>query len=131
MSELNDLETSIIADGKVDEAEVGKLRAVLLSDGKIDRVEAELLFRINDAVSTADNDPSWPAFFSESISAHVLEDDATPGVVSDEEAQYLNEKINKTGSVDAAERALLTVLKTKAKQPIPAALQSMFDSYLS
>ena len=130
MSELSALVDSIIADGKVDESEVGQLRTLLLADGKIDRSEADALFKINDAVSGAANDPSWTAFFGEAIAAHVLEDDTTPGVVSDEEGSYLKERINKDGTVDAAERALLTVLKSKAQGAVPTDLQFLFDTYL-
>jgi hypothetical protein len=130
MSDLKALETQIIEDGKVDADEVQSLRKLVLSDGKIDREEADTLFRINDKVSSGDNDPSWGQFFSEAIAQYVLEDDATPNVVSEEEASYLKGNIDKDGTVDAAERALLTLLKTKAQQPVPSSLQSLFDTYL-
>jgi hypothetical protein len=130
MSDLKALEDSIIADGKVDAEEVNSLRKVLLADGKIDRQEADTLFRINDAVTNGDNDPSWSDFFAEALSDHVLKDEATPGVVSDEEASYLKSRIDTDGSVDAAERALISTLKDKAQQPIPADLQGLIDTYL-
>lgn len=129
-ADLKELETVVTADGRVDANEVATIRAAFLADGKIDRAEADALFRINDAVTNADNDPSWPVLFSELVAAHVLEDDTSPGVVSDEEAQYLAERISGDGSVDAAERALLGLLKSKAQAPVPAALQQLIDTYL-
>ena len=130
MSDLNAIETEIVKDGKVDAQEVENLRKVLLADGKIDRSEADTLFRINDAVTNGDNDPSWATFFSEALAQYVLEDDASPNVVSDEEAKYLRDHIDRDGSVDAAERALITALKTKAQQPVPSDLQHLIDTYL-
>lgn len=130
MADLETLKAAILADGKVDAEEVAQLQTALLADGKIDRQEADLLFSINDAVSTADNDPSWPTMFSKLIAAHVLEDDTTPGVISEDEASYLKERIDKDGTVDAAERALLAELKQKAQGPVPSSLQGMFDTYL-
>lgn len=129
-ADIKELETAVTADGKVDADEVATIRAAFLADGKIDRAEADALFRINDAVTNADNDPSWATLFSELVAAHVLEDDATPGVVSEEEAAYLSERISGDGNVDAAERALLTLLKSKAQQPVPSALQELIDTYL-
>lgn len=131
MSELIALKSSIIADGRVDEEEVGKLRQVLLADGIIDRDEADLLFEINDAVSTADNDPSWAVFFSEALASHVLNDLDSPGVISDEEALYLKDRIYKNSSVDSAERMLLETLRSKAQGPVPSHLTLLFDTYLS
>jgi hypothetical protein len=130
MSDLNELKTSIIADGTVDAGEVDQLRTALLADGTIDRDEANALFEINDAVSGNENDPSWPQFFAEAVSSHVLEDKDSPGVVSEEEAKYVKGRIEKNGSVDAAERALLQTLKDKAQQPVPAELTVLFDQYL-
>jgi hypothetical protein len=131
MSDLISLKSSIIADGRVDADEVIELRTVLLADGTIDRDEADTLFEINDAVSGANNDPSWPVFFSEALSSHVLEDAATPGIVSAEEASYLKGRIHKDGNVDSAERRLLETLKNKAQAPVPAELTFLFDMYLA
>jgi len=131
MSELNELKSSIISDGHVDDTEVEKLRATLLADGTIDRDEADLLFDINDAVSGADNAPSWPVFFSEALTAHVLDDATSPGVVSQGEAVYLKERIHRDGTVDAAERLFLETLRTRAQTPVPPELSFLFDTYLA
>jgi hypothetical protein len=131
MPELNELKTSILSDGHVDETEVTQLRATLLADGNIDRNEADLLFDINDAVSGANNAASWPVFFSEALTSHLLDDATSPGVVSPDEALYLKGRIHKDGKVDAAERLLLETLRTKAQTPVPPELTFLFDLYLA
>jgi len=115
MSNLSELKKSILADGVIDEAEVKQLRDVLYADGKIDKEEAEFLFELNDAVSGKDNSPAWEALFVETITAFLLEDEASPGEIDDEEAQWLLAKIQGDGQLDKTERALLDKLKAKVK----------------
>jgi len=113
---LEELKAAIIADGKVDAQEVQQLRDVMLADGVIDREEADILFEINDACSDADNDPSWDIFFVEAISSHVLEDEATPGIIDQAEGDYIAGKIAGDGGIDNVEQALLTNLKANATE---------------
>jgi hypothetical protein len=115
MSTLSELKKSILADGVIDEAEVKQLREVLYADGKIDREEAEFLFELNDAVSGKDNHPAWGALFVEAITAFLLEDEASPGEIDDEEAKWLLAKIQGDGQIDGIEKTLLDNLKAKAK----------------
>lgn len=127
---LASLKADILEDNIVDEAEVERMRAVLLDDGVIDREEANFLFEINDATSGNENHASWPPFFVDSLAAHVLEDETSPGEVDEDEATYLKEKIHGDGKVDDNEKALLIKLKADAKGPIPGSLQFLFDMYL-
>ena len=115
MSELSELKKSILADGVIDEAEVEQLREVLFADGKIDKEEAEFLFELNDAVSGNDNSPAWEELFIEAITSFLLEDEASPGEIDDEEAKWLLARIQGDGQVDGIEKALLENLKAKAK----------------
>ena len=78
--------------------------------------EADFLFTINDAVSGHDNDPSWLELFVEALTAHVLEDDVSPDVLDDDEAQYLVSKIEADEQVDASELALMVNIASKAKE---------------
>ena len=115
MSTLSELKKSILADGVIDEAEVKQLREVLYADGTIDKEEAEFLFELNDAVSGQDNHPDWEALFIEAITSFLLEDEASPGEIDDEEAEWLLSKIQGDGQLDENEKALLNNLKTKVK----------------
>lgn len=130
MANLDDLKTAIISDGTVDAGEVDQLRNAM-PPRTIDRERADILFQINDAVSGNNNDPSWPVYFSEAVASYVVDDEATPGVVSDEEAGYIKDRIDRDGKVDVAERALLERLRAKAQQPVPAELTGLFDKYLA
>jgi hypothetical protein len=121
MSKLDELKDSILADGVIDEAEVAQLRKELYADGVIDKEEAEFLFELNDAVSGNDNHSSWEAFFVEAISSYLLDDETSPGEIDDAEAEWLLAQIQGDGQLDKTEKALLSNLKSKAKQ-FPASL---------
>lgn len=112
---LEQLAEEILKDGVIDAKEAAVLRERLFADGQIDREEADLLFRLNDAVSGKANDPAWQQLFVQAIAKHVLGDEKSPGVVDDEEVDYLKSKIQGDGKVDAAERALLVHIVRKAK----------------
>lgn len=116
-----ELKKSLLADGKIDAAEVTSLRAQLFADGMIDREEADMVFELNDGTSGAQNDPSWQALFVDAISAYLLQDEKTPGVIDDDEAAWLLAHIEKDGEYDDNEKALVKNIKAKAKS-VPAKL---------
>ena len=130
MSDLQTLKAAVLEDGVVDADEVSQLEGVIFEDGKVDREEADTLFAINDAVSGKDNAPEWTPFFVKAISSHVLEDEASPNVVDEGEAEWLKTKIHSDGTVDATEKALLSEIKTKATGDIPGPLDFLFKTYL-
>ena len=71
MSRLDELKTQILADGKIDDAEVDLLRRELYADGKIDRDEAEFLITLrNQAKETT------PGF--ETLSTWMVSSTGTP-----------------------------------------------------
>jgi uncharacterized membrane protein YebE (DUF533 family) len=126
MNKLNDLKKSILADGVIDEQEVKQLRDVLYADGIIDKEEAEFLFELNDAVSSKENHPSWKTLFVEAITSFLLEDEVSPGIVDEDEANWLLAKIQGDGKIDEIEKALLENLKKKAKK-IPSSLLNLLQ----
>lgn len=115
MSNLKELKKSILADGVIDEHEVKQLREVLYADGKIDKEEAEFIFELNDAVSGKNNHPSWDMLFVDAITSFLLEDEDSPGVVDDDEAKWLLDKILGDGKLDDIEVALINNLRLKSK----------------
>lgn len=131
MSDLQTLKTAVLEDGVVDAEEVAKLQAAIFEDGTVDREEAEILFEINDKVSGKANSPEWSTLFVKAISAHVLADEASPGVVDADEAAWLKSMIDRDGVVDEAEKALLANLKSEVKGDIPEALQTLFATHLN
>lgn len=116
MSKLNELKKSILADGIIDEQEVKQLREILFADGVIDKEEADFLFELNNAVSGKENHPSWKTLFIDAITSFLLEDEISQGIVDEDEAKWLLEKIQGDGKLDEIEISLLNNLKTKAKQ---------------
>jgi hypothetical protein len=115
MSRFDELEKRILEDGIIDADEVELLRKELYEDDIIDREEADFLFALNDATTGADNDPSWQALFVEALSDHVLKDEISPGVIDDDEAAYLKDKIEADAIVDANELALLVNIAATGK----------------
>lgn len=112
---LSEFARDVTADGVIDTEEVAKIRERIFADGVIDRTEADFLFGINDAVSGKPNDPGWKELFVEALTAHVLGDAASTGVVATAESDYLMAKIRADATVDQVELALLANLMAAAK----------------
>lgn len=116
---LEKLKKEILEDGKIDKEEVDKLESVLYEDGIIDREEADFLFELND--NSKDNCAEWKEFFVKAITDHVLADEVSPGVVDDDEADWLKAKVEGDGKIDDVEKALLLNIKDKATSLSPKA----------
>lgn len=115
MAKYDELKKDLLADGIIDATEVKRLQKEVYADGVVDRDEADLLFALNDATSGAANDPAWRDFFIQALADHVLKDEVSPGVVDEDEAQYLISKIQADGVVDGNELALLVHVIANAK----------------
>ena len=124
MANLNELKKDLLSDGIIDVEEVETIKHIIYEDGKIDREEANFLFELNDAVTGMDNAPEWKELFIDAITAYVLEDEMSPDVIDEDEADYLYEQINGDGQIDDTERALLENIKAKAKN-FPEKLASL------
>lgn len=124
MANLDELKKDLLSDGIIDVEEVETIKHKIYEDGKIDREEANFLFELNDAVTGKDNAPEWKELFIDAITAYVLEDEMTPDVIDEDEADYLYEQINGDGQIDDTERALLENIKAKAKN-FPEKLASL------
>lgn len=124
MTNLDELKKDLLSDGIIDVEEVETIKHKIYEDGKIDREEANFLFELNDAVTGKDNAPEWKELFIDAITAYVLEDEMSPDVIDEDEADYLYEQINGDGQIDDTERALLENIKAKAKN-FPEKLASL------
>lgn len=113
---LAELKEAVISDGVIDAEEAKHLRQRLYADGIIDREEADFLFAVNDAVSGADNAPSWYALFVDALTSHVLDDEKSPNVLDSDEAAYLIAKVDADGKVDAVELQLLVNICARAQK---------------
>lgn len=126
---LEEFAREVLEDGIIDADEIAKIRERIYDDGIIDREEADFLFRLNDGVSGKDNDPGWTDLLVEAISDHVLKDDESPGVIDEDEATYLIDKIKGDGQVDMTELSLLVNILANATGECPKNLiDFVFDS---
>ena len=125
---LRALEKKVVADGIVDAEEVAKIRERLYADNVIDREEADFLFAVNDRVSGNANDPGWKGLFVDALTAHVLEDEVSPGEVDDDETDYLISKIEADGKVDDVELALLVNIVSAASKTTEKLQQFVLSS---
>src|SRR5262245_23423092 len=83
MGRLQEMESQLLADGRIDEAEVELLRKELYADGQIDRDEVELLIRLrNKAKETC---PAFEQLFFGALKENVLAD----GRIDADEADWL------------------------------------------
>ena len=124
MANLDELKKDLLSDGIIDVEEVETIKHKIYEDGKIDREEANFLFELNDEVTGKNNAPEWKELFIDAITAYVLEDEMSPDVIDEDEADYLYEQINGDGQIDDTERALLENIKAKAKN-FPEMLASL------
>lgn len=115
MDKLETLKQEILADGKIDAAEVDRLKEMLYADGVIDQKEADFLFDLNDAVSEKENAASWSTFFITAISDYLLKDEISPGIIDENETEWLKRRISADGKVDGIEKNLLIHLIDNAK----------------
>lgn len=110
---------AILADGKIDEAEVKVLQRELWADGKIDAKEVEFLIELrNTAQKKAKKEPLHPKFenlFFKAIQENVLRD----GEISAKEADWLRKMLFADGKIDENEKKFLTRIKKAATKTSP------------
>lgn len=84
--------------------------------GVIAKEEVVSLSDFNRAESRNENHSSWESFFVEAITSYLLEDETSPGIVDEEEAKWLLEKIQGDEKLDNIELTLLKNLKARSKE---------------
>jgi uncharacterized membrane protein YebE (DUF533 family) len=111
---------ALLADGKIDDAEVKVIKKELYADGHIDRKEVEFLIELrNAAQKKAKGGALSSAFenlFFKAIQDNVLED----GVISGKEAAWLRKMLFADGKIDDGEKKFLKKLKASATKTAPA-----------
>jgi len=102
------------ADGQITAAEILGLRGDGWADGRIEPVEAEAIFVLNDHL--AQRTPEWADFFIEAITQYVLANGTPRGFVSEAQADWLINRLDRDGRVESfAELELLATLFDKAE----------------
>ena len=103
----------LLADGTIDEREVGVLRRELFADGRIDRTELEFLLEVRREAKSAV--PNFQRLLFEAIRSIILKD----GSIDAAEADWLRSWIFADGKVDADEKHWLKELKLLADRVSP------------
>jgi uncharacterized membrane protein YebE (DUF533 family) len=105
---------ALLADGKIDDAEVKVIKKELYADGKIDKSEVGFLIDLrNAAQKKAAGGALSTAFenlFFKAISDNVLQD----GVISTKEANWLRKMLFADGKIDEGEKKFMKKLKAGA-----------------
>lgn len=118
-----------LADGDINEEEVNDIRTIIYGQGgvlsgAVSRFEADWLFDINDAVTNVRNHPSWKDLMIEAITGHLLGNEEEPDEISEDEAGWLVDRIERSGRYDEVEQAIVSTIKETATQ-IPEILYKL------
>lgn len=106
---------------------VEELREEIMADGVVTKEEVEMLWEKKDS-QEGDTTSEFDAFFAEAVMAWLLAD----GEISDEEAQYLIDKINEDDDIDDAEDELLESIAEWGSEEghnVPVILIEAFPGY--
>lgn len=110
MRRLRQMEQDILANGKVDTAELEMLRQEMHAHGSIKRPEADFLVELHKRVQHLT--PAFDHFFYQAIKQHIL----AHGRIDAEESAWLRRMLFADGEIDDQERKFLHELKGEAKQ---------------
>lgn len=103
---------------------VEELREEIMADGVVTKEEVEMLWEKKDS-QEGDTTSEFDAFFAEAVMAWLLAD----GEISDEEAQYLIDKINEDD--DAEDELLESIAEWGSEEGhnVPVILIEAFPDY--
>ena len=104
---------AVRAGGEISAADTLALRQWAWGDGVLSQRDAQALFELNSHAKS--KDPEWISFFTEAVCGYVIDGSEPKGYVSEKDAIWVIEEIDKDGVVEsAAELELLVRLSEKA-----------------
>lgn len=108
MSGLKSIQVEeIIARGSIKDSDVLAFRKIFYEDGVTSAVEADVLFKLNDACKVSD--PSWAAFFIEAITDFIVFQAQPQGYVTADNAHWFIDRVSLDGRVDSKTELELVV----------------------
>lgn len=111
--QFRDLAEQAMADGAISADEILSLRHEGWSNGHIDADEADAIFVLNDHLNAAKTE--WSDFFVEALSEFLVHSLEPQGYVTDDQAEWLIERIDNNGRLDSlTELELLVRVLEKA-----------------
>lgn len=106
---------AILARGTIAAQDVLTLRQRVFWKGVVTEKDAEMVFVLNDRLAR-NADPSWPPFFVEALVDYIVMQADPSGYISEANADWLIERISRSGHVDSeAELELLVKALERAK----------------
>lgn len=111
----------ILGDGEVSDDEIRLLRADIFADGVVERADAELVFHLDR--HGALKGFAWERFYLDSLGAYFLERSRPRGVVSEEDARLLEERLYADGRIQAATEFELLVRICERAVSVPERLR--------
>lgn len=113
-NDFQELRKKIFTNGKITEEDVDLLRETLITDELMTREKCNFLFDIKDSTKRQNQCEAFKDLFVESITTLLINDDYSPGEISDEEAKWLRAKIRLKGYTDKTDDMLIRNLQRKS-----------------
>ena len=117
-----------LADGRIDDEEVGILKKELWADGKIDKEEVKFLIDLRNTAQkrASARKEELPASFERLFFQAIEENVMADGKIDASEARWLKTMLFADGKIDANEKKFLTRIKKAAKSTSPS-FDALYD----
>lgn len=112
--DFQELRKKIFANGKITKEDVDLLRETLITDQEMTREKGNFLFDIKDSTKRQNQCDAFKGLFVDSITNLLINDEESPGEISDEEAKWLRAKIRLKGYTDKTDDMLIRNLQRKS-----------------
>ena len=112
-----DVVADVLSSKKITSGDVMDLRRSLYNDGVAEAGEVDRLFTMDEAAT--ETDPSWTELFVEAVSDYLVEQVEPAGYISEENADWLIDRISRDGVVKTASELeiLIKVLERAKSSP--------------
>jgi uncharacterized membrane protein YebE (DUF533 family) len=107
---------ALLADGKIDDAEVKVIRKELYADGQIDKKEVEFLIELRNAAQKKAKGGALSSAFENLFFKAVQDNVLLDGVINSKEAAWLRKMLFADGKIDEGEKKFLKKLKAGASK---------------
>jgi hypothetical protein len=116
----DDVMSEVLASKRITAGMVRSLRATLYNDGVAEAGEVDRLFAMDEAAT--ETDPSWTELFIEAVTDYIVEQVQPQGHVSDENANWLIDRISQDGTVKSTTELEMLVKVLEKAQSSPQRL---------
>jgi hypothetical protein len=113
---LQEFKAKFVENGIMDAEECVEFRTVVFEDGKVDLEELRIATELQNELSGAENAPEWKTLYTDILCSYALDDEDTPGVVDESEADTL---ITLLEDIDSLELYALTQMCARGTEVHP------------